>query len=77
MLSGCEVLILFLQPDYAAVRKSCNMWRVYRDVEDSWDTVTDIINFYAQNKEWFSNYTGPGGWADPDMASIFLFSKNM
>lgn len=39
------------------------MWRVYRDVEDSWDTVTDIINFYAQNKEWFSNYTGPGGWA--------------
>lgn len=53
------------------------MWRVYRDVEDSWDTVTDIINFYAQNKEWFSNYTGPGGWADPDMASIFLFSKNM
>ncbi|XP_025088519.1 alpha-N-acetylgalactosaminidase-like isoform X1 [Pomacea canaliculata] len=70
ILFSCEWPHALPTPDYAAVRKSCNMWRVYRDVEDSWDTVTDIINFYAQNKEWFSNYTGPGGWADPDMLVV-------
>ena len=45
------------------------MWRNYGDVTDSWNSVTDIMHYYGNNPQNFSAFTGPGGWADPDMVS--------
>ncbi|BFZ14880.1 hypothetical protein BsWGS_17919 [Bradybaena similaris] len=55
-----------IMPDYAAVRATCNLWRNYNDVQDSWDSVLDIIDHYGKDDGNFSVYAGPGGWNDPD-----------
>ncbi|CAG5114833.1 unnamed protein product, partial [Candidula unifasciata] len=55
-----------LKPDYAAVRETCNQWRNYDDVQDSWGSVLDIIEHYGKDPGNFSAYAGPGGWNDPD-----------
>ncbi|XP_035828653.1 alpha-N-acetylgalactosaminidase isoform X2 [Aplysia californica] len=57
-------------PDYAAVRRNCNQWRNYRDVQDSWESVSGIIDFYGKDEGGFAQYAGPGGWNDPDMLVV-------
>lgn len=32
-----------IAPDYALAAKTCNLWRYYQDIQDSWDSVMDII----------------------------------
>nr|XP_022293640.1 alpha-N-acetylgalactosaminidase-like [Crassostrea virginica] len=59
--------------DFAAVRKTCNLWRNYYDVEDSWSSVLDIIKFWGNNSDIFKKYAGPGGWNDPDMLILGNF----
>lgn len=49
------------------------MWRNYYDVQDSWSSVLDIVDFWGSNSKIFTKYAGPGGWNDPDMVSIFNF----
>ncbi|KAK6176934.1 hypothetical protein SNE40_015137 [Patella caerulea] len=56
--------------NFSAIRDTCNIWRTGADVQDSWDSVFGIIDFYANNKDNFSYYSGPGGWADPDMLVV-------
>ncbi len=62
-------------PDYAAIAKTCNLWRNYDDVQDSFDSVLSIIDHYGDNQNDFAKYAGPGGWNDPDMVSSLLFSS--
>jgi alpha-N-acetylgalactosaminidase len=40
--------------------------RNYEDVQDSWASVADIIEYYAQDIGGFSNYAGPGYYNSPD-----------
>lgn len=70
----CSIFFHYLcsQPDYAAVRATCNLWRNYNDVQDSWDSVLDIIDHYGKDDGNFSAYAGPGGWNDPDEVSAFF-----
>ena len=42
------------------------MWRNYIDVQDSWANVEQIIKFYGANDQNFANFSGPGGYSDPD-----------
>lgn len=62
-----------LQVDFAKVRKTCNLWRNYYDVQDSWSSVLDIVNFWGSNSKIFTKYAGPGGWNDPDMIILGNF----
>ena len=59
--------VYFLQPNYAMIAKNCNLWRNYRDISDSWDSVLDIINHYGEHQGEFQPFAGPGNWNDPDM----------
>lgn len=36
-------------------------------MEDSWNIVYEVIDFFGTNPYNFSDFTGPGGWADPDV----------
>ncbi|XP_076085457.1 alpha-galactosidase A-like isoform X2 [Mytilus galloprovincialis] len=65
--------IQHIKPDFPAIRKTCNMWRIYNDIEDSWDSVIGIINWWS--KDWYnmSAYHGPGGWNNPDMIVVGNF----
>ncbi|XP_067663987.1 alpha-N-acetylgalactosaminidase-like isoform X2 [Haliotis asinina] len=66
MLFSCEWPLYDHQPNYQAIRENCNIWRNYNDIQDSWDSVLSIINFYGQNKGNFAAVAGPGGFNDPD-----------
>ena len=59
------------QSDYGPVRKYCNIWRNFWDIGDNWNSLAGIIKYYGQNNSLFINYTGPGGFFDPDMVVYF------
>ncbi|XP_050415028.1 alpha-galactosidase A isoform X3 [Patella vulgata] len=59
-----------IKPNYAAIRTACNLWRNYRDVQDGWDSIVSIIDFYGKDEGNFSGFAGPGGWNDPDMLVV-------
>ncbi|XP_074651733.1 alpha-N-acetylgalactosaminidase-like isoform X2 [Tubulanus polymorphus] len=61
------------KPDYASISKHCNLWRNYNDIQDSWASVSSIIEFYGQNKYNFSSFAKPGSWNDPDELIIGNF----
>lgn len=65
------------QPDYKAIAHSCNIWRNYDDIQDSWDSVKGIIDFYGNNVGNFSQFAAPGSFNDPDMVCMYnLLTKN-
>lgn len=54
----------------------CNTIRNGRDVQDSWDAVTSIIENFAKNQVVFKNVSGPGRYNDPDQVrNLFLQQK--
>ncbi|GFR91502.1 alpha-N-acetylgalactosaminidase, partial [Elysia marginata] len=64
-----------IQPNYTAIRNSCNQWRNFVDVQDNWDNVVKIIDHYGDNKDNSSVFAGPGGWNDPDMSDYKTIAK--
>ena len=58
---------LILQPDYKKIAANCNIWRNYADIQDSWDSVRGILEFYGNDTGNFSMVAGPGNFNDPDM----------
>ncbi|ESO85223.1 hypothetical protein LOTGIDRAFT_235899 [Lottia gigantea] len=66
ILFSCEWPHGESESNFTAIRQACNMWRTGLDIEDSWDSVVGVIDFYAKDAQNFSSFSGPGGWADPD-----------
>lgn len=56
-----------LQPNYTAIKSTCNMWRNFDDIQDSWQSVQTIIDYYGENQDAIVPHAGPGHWNDPDM----------
>ncbi len=59
--------VLFTQPDYDSIIKSCNLWRNFDDIQDSWQSVASVIDYYGDNQDTIIQNAGPGHWNDPDM----------
>ena len=57
----------FLQVDYQLVADNCNIWRNYDDIQDSWDSVLTIVDYYAKMQDTLAPVQGPGNFNDPDM----------
>ena len=57
------------QPPYKQIAQSCNLWRNYDDIGDSWSSVTGIMSWFAEDQGNFTQVAGPGNWNDPDMVS--------
>ncbi|XP_060562531.1 alpha-N-acetylgalactosaminidase-like, partial [Ruditapes philippinarum] len=57
-------------PDYKKIASYCNIWRNYADIQDSWDSVRGIIEFYGNDTGNFSLVAGPGNYNDPDMIIV-------
>ncbi|KAK0153433.1 Alpha-galactosidase A [Merluccius polli] len=60
-------------PITQAIRESCNQWRNYADVYDSWNSVKSIAEWTALHQDIVVPSAGPGGWNDPDMLVIGNF----
>lgn len=69
---------LRLQPNYTAIRETCNHWRNFNDVYDSWTSVKSILDWTAAHQDIIVPSAGPGGWNDPDMVlcSIWMLTHS-
>ena len=68
-----------IKPNYSAIADSCNLWRNYDDINDSWESVYSILQWFGDNQDRLSPFHGPGHWNDPDMVrknSIVFFKLN-
>ncbi|XP_014775432.1 alpha-N-acetylgalactosaminidase [Octopus bimaculoides] len=70
ILYSCSWPAYVSKPDYNAIAKSCNIWRNYHDIEDSWASIASIIKHYGDNNEKFAEVAKPGQFNDPDMLII-------
>ena len=61
------ILCAFVQPNWTSIIGTCNLWRNFDDIQDSWDSVTRIIDYYGDNQDDIVPNAGPGHWNDPDM----------
>ena len=74
--------VLCLQPNYTAIRETCNHWRNFADVYDSWSSIKSILDWTASHQSIIVPSAGPGGWNDPDMvlcspvAQLFTVTLN-
>ncbi|KAK7077471.1 hypothetical protein SK128_014584 [Halocaridina rubra] len=64
---------LILKPNYTAIIQTCNLWRNFDDIQDSWESVQRIIDYYGDNQDEIVRNAGPGHWNDPDMLIIGNF----
>ncbi|KAK6026764.1 alpha-galactosidase [Ostertagia ostertagi] len=58
------------QINYTAIAQSCNLWRNFNDVSNSWASILSIMAFYNRFQNELIEVTGPGQWNDPDMLVI-------
>ncbi|EDV99462.1 alpha-N-acetylgalactosaminidase [Drosophila grimshawi] len=62
-----------IQPNFSAIQSHCNLWRNFDDIQDSWASVENIIDYYGNNQDVIAPNAGPGHWNDPDMLIIGNF----
>lgn len=55
---------------YEHLRKLCNMWRVYEDIEPSWKSLRRIMNYWRVHQDRLVELVRPGNFNDPDMLEI-------
>ncbi|CAB3231837.1 unnamed protein product [Arctia plantaginis] len=67
----------FVHPNYESIAKHCNLWRNWDDIEDSWSSLTKIMDWFGDNQNRFAKYAGPGHWNDPDMLLIGNFGLSL
>ncbi|KAG1698135.1 Alpha-N-acetylgalactosaminidase [Nymphon striatum] len=59
-----------MKPNFTAIAEHCNIWRLYDDIQDSWDSVLGIINYFGDHQDILIAAAGPGHWNDPDMIIV-------
>jgi hypothetical protein len=59
-----------VQPNYTRIAEYCNLWRNYDDIDDSFDSLHTITEWYASQQDTLAPVHGPGNWNDPDMLII-------
>ncbi|XP_063367095.1 alpha-N-acetylgalactosaminidase [Cydia amplana] len=57
-------------PNYTVIAENCNLWRNWDDIEDSWQSLLGIMNWFGDNQERLAPFAGPGHWNDPDMLLV-------
>uniref|UniRef100_A0A3B4X814 Alpha-galactosidase n=1 Tax=Seriola lalandi dorsalis TaxID=1841481 RepID=A0A3B4X814_SERLL len=63
--------------NYSLLGEICHLWRNYDDIQDSWDSVQGIINWFSNNQDDLQPAAGPGRWNDPDMLIIGNFGLSV
>lgn len=61
------------QVNYTLLTNICNLWRNFDDIQDSWDSVLSIVDWFTKHQDVLQAQAGPGHWNDPDMLIIGNF----
>lgn len=77
MVYSCSwpVYVGSLPPEvnYTLLGDICHLWRNYYDIQDSWNSVQFILDWFMTNQDYLQPAAKPGGWNDPDMLIIGNF----
>ena len=60
-----------MTPNYTSIINTCNLWRNFDDIQDSWSSVERTIDYYGDHQDVIIANAGPGHWNDPDMVSYY------
>ncbi|XP_034384961.1 alpha-N-acetylgalactosaminidase-like isoform X3 [Cyclopterus lumpus] len=63
--------------NYSLLGDICHLWRNYVDIQDSWDSVQGIVEWFSNNQDDLQPAAGPGRWNDPDMLIIGNFGLSV
>lgn len=63
--------------NYSLLGDICNLWRNFNDIQDSWDSVLSISDWFHSNQDSLQPAAGPGRWNDPDMLIIGNFGLSV
>lgn len=66
-----------LPTDWELVVEKCNLWRAFGDIEDSWKSVLDTIDWFVKKQDLVVKYHGPGHWFDADQLVIGDFGLSL
>lgn len=66
-----------LKTDWDLVVERCNLWRSFGDIEDSWKSVLETIDWFVREQELILKYHGPGHWFDADQLVIGNFGLSL
>ena len=61
-----------IQPNYTRIAQYCNLWRNYGDIDDNWDSVKDISDWYVQQYGNLSIAHGPGLYFSKNKLKLFI-----
>ncbi|KAM8980983.1 alpha-N-acetylgalactosaminidase isoform 1-T3 [Sarcophilus harrisii] len=56
--------------NYTLLIEICNLWRNFDDIQDSWESVLSVVDWYTEHQDVLQSVAGPGHWNDPDMLII-------
>lgn len=59
-----------MEPDFAAIAATCNLWRNWWDIDDHWNSLMPIVDHFAERQDVYAQWAGPGHWNDPDMVCL-------
>jgi alpha-N-acetylgalactosaminidase len=62
--------VVGIDVNYTMIAEHCNIWRMFDDIQDSFDSVTSIVDWVGDNQDVLSANQGPGAFNDPDMLII-------
>ncbi|CAL1610792.1 unnamed protein product [Knipowitschia caucasica] len=81
MVYSCSwpVYVGSLPPEvnYTLLGNICHLWRNYYDIQDSWESVKFIKDWFFKNQDYIQPAAGPGRWNDPDMLIIGNFGLSL
>lgn len=63
--------------NYTLLGEICHLWRNYYDIQDSWDSVQFLMDWFFDNQDCIQPAAGPGKWNDPDMLIIGNFGLSL
>ncbi|CAL8287344.1 unnamed protein product [Merluccius merluccius] len=63
--------------NYYLLGDICNVWRNFDDIQDSWDSMQSIFNWFSIHQDDLQPAAGPGRWNDPDMLIIGNFGLSV
>lgn len=63
--------------DWDLVVEKCNLWRAFGDIEDSWKSVLETIDYFVKKQDLVVKYHGPGHWFDADQLVIGNFGLSL
>lgn len=59
-----------LPTNWSQVVEKCNLWRAFGDIEDSWKSVLETIDYFVKQQDLVVKYHGPGHWFDADQLIV-------